>query len=101
MVVAPMVVLVPRRHGNQDIARYYRVYYPTSSILCHTLDKWARLATSSCDYAPFLAKYSPMITRAVSGMEPSIRFLRSFSKARSISSVMLSMNRFIKSLCTY
>jgi len=37
-----------------------------------------------------------MITLAVSGMESSIRFLRSFSKARSISSEMEGANRLIK-----
>lgn len=36
-----------------------------------------------------------MMTLAVSGIEPSIRFLRSFSNAFSISSVIESMKRFI------
>ena len=44
---------------------------------------------------PCVAKYSPRMTLAVSGIVPSIRFLRSFSSAFSISSVMESMKRFM------
>jgi hypothetical protein len=41
-----------------------------------------------------------MIALAVSGIEASIRFLRSFSNAFSISSVIESMKRFI-AMCAY
>lgn len=49
---------------------------------------------------PF-AKYSLMIILAVSGIDSSMRFLRSFSKARSISSEIESVNRRIMGLSTY
>jgi hypothetical protein len=52
------------------------------------------LLATGCQLA-LLAKYSLIITLAVSGKESSIRFLRSFSNARSISSEMERVNRFI------
>jgi hypothetical protein len=41
------------------------------------------------------------MTRAVSGRESKSRFFRSFSKARSISSEIDRVNRFIMRLITY
>lgn len=47
--------------------------------------------------SPFLARYSLMITLAVSGMDSSIRFFRSLSKACSISSLIERVNLRIMS----
>jgi hypothetical protein len=52
-----------------------------------------RLALNNfLNQVPFLARYSLIITLAVSGIDSSIRFLRSFSKARSISSLIERVN---------